>query len=138
MNYKTDILSSNSIDQALLLIYKVFTRLVFLPHCDPSSSACPSESEGALSYAVLMLGIGCYGTGPTRTAAIEAARKWLTVAPEMDSIPDFDGRCGYRDLCIARCTARYAREIERRGGCAWVPYQVNEAGSLDTAESANA
>ena len=106
-----------------------FTRSFFLnPRANPPASP---NTGTELLYAVIQVGIGCYGVGSTREDAITAARSWLAAEPDIHALPDYKKTLGRGTLCVARCTERYAEKIRQKGGVGWVEYRVSEDGVFD-------
>jgi hypothetical protein len=93
-------------------------------------------SQSEISFAVLDFGIGFFGIGRDRSAAIRNAAKWLPGEPDIRSIPDYSESTCRGSLCVCRITPQLALEIERRGGGApvYVPYRVNVDGVFDLTE----
>lgn len=84
--------------------------------------------------------VWCCGIGNTPEEAFEKSRKWLPSkeGATISNTPFFPltkrgtERGG---LCIAKCTPRFVEVVKTKGGAAWVRFETDSEGMLDTKEA---
>jgi hypothetical protein len=97
---------------------KQFVRSFFASSkCNPGSPPGPAKAEPPLMFAVVSPDVAVFGLGSTAESAMDNARRRLSNLP--------------KNAIVARCSARYALAVEKKGGCAIVPGKFDEHGTLD-------
>ena len=97
------------------------------PDCEKKTVIPPETTF----FAVLMIGVGVFGVGRTRQAAIEAAQKLFALNGSPLDLPAYSQRMPRGVLCITRCARRFAEAVEESGGAAGMPFTINGEGLLD-------